>query len=242
MLVLVSHDLLVNQLKRDSAAIAESFDALCESDIKDISTLLAQASSIVLRALHDQGRKNEELQSWSVVVLLNVANSLSAAAYVLRAGYLLVPGVVLRNAVEAMAVCLHGLQVPADLKKIKSGEFNTPTAVTTAKKVIPPFGQMYGFLSNIFTHIGPLHHDMQPLVPFTERHEGLTLNLKTLRAATWLFYVVVEFAFIDLLGESGRYWKWEPPNKAIYGPSDKEREWQKQFLVGIESAPAKPTS
>jgi hypothetical protein len=230
MRVLVSHDLLVTQLKRDSTVIAESFDALCERDISDLSALLSQATSIVLRAHCDQGRKNKELQSWSAVALLNIANSLSAAAYVLRGGYLLIPGVILRNTVEAMAVCLQGLHVPSDLKKIKSGEFNTPSAVNRAKKVIPPFGQMYGFLSKTFAHIGPLHHNLQPLIPFTERHEGLELNLKALRAATWLFYVVVEFAFIDLLGESGRYWKLEPPNKAIYAPSDKEREWQKQFL------------
>lgn len=228
--IYVSHDLLINQLKRDSAQIVESFDALCESDIRELSTLLAQASTLLLNAMQDKGRKDKELHSWSVVALLNIANSLSAAAYVLRAGYLLVPGVVLRNAVEAMAVCLHGLQYPSALKKIVTGEFNTPSAIATAKKVIPPFGSMYGLLSRSFTHIGPLHHQAQPLVPYSERHEGLELNLSALRVAVWLFYVIVEFAFIDLLGESGRYWKFERPNKAVYTPSQEERQWQSQFL------------
>jgi hypothetical protein len=232
--ILVSHDLLLNQLKRDSGRIAESFDALCESDIKEVSKLLAQASTLLLQAMHDKGRKDKELHSWSVVALLNIANSLSAAAHVLRAGYLLVPGVILRNAVEAMAVCLHGLLHPAALKKIQTGEFDSPVAIPTAKKVIPPFGLLYGLLSKSFTHIGPLHHQLQPLVPYTERSEALELNLRLLRAAAWLFYVVVEFAFIDLLGESGRYWKLERPNKAIYSPSEAEREWQAQFL-GVPS-------
>ena len=230
MQILVSHDLLVNQLKRDSARIAESFDALCDNDIKEISKLLSQATTLLLKAMHDEGRKNKQLQSWSVIALLNIANSLSAAAYVLRAGYLLVPGVVLRNGVEAMAVCLHGLLHPSALEKIQTGKFNSPSAVNTAKKVIPHFGLMYGMLSNSFTHIGPLHHQVQPLGPYTEVNDGLALNLSMLRASVWLFYVIVEFAFIDLLGETGRYWKLERPNKAIYSPSESEREWQRHFL------------
>lgn len=230
MQIFVSHELLLNQLKRDSVHIAESFDALCESDIKEISKLLAQASSLLVQAMHDKGGKDKELHSWSVAALFNIANSLSAAVHVLRAGYLLVPGVILRNAVEGMAVCLHGLQHPKALKQIQSGEFDSPKAIPTAKKVIPPFGLLYGLLSKSFTHIGPLHHQLQPLVTYTERNEALELNLRVLRAAVWLFYLVVEFAFIDLLGESGRYWKLERPNKAIYSPSEAEREWQVQFL------------
>jgi hypothetical protein len=147
---------------------------------------------------------------------------------------MLVPGVILRNSLEAMAVTLHGLQYPGDVQKIKDGNFNTPRAVTTAKKVIPPFGHMYGLLSKIFAHIGPLHQRMRPLEPFQERHEGVTTNLAILRASTWLFYVVVEFAFVDLLEKSGRYLKFEPPNKALYSPSDEEIEWQRSFLGTIE--------
>jgi len=195
--------------------------------------------TILLNGRIDSIEKEGELRFWSSEVLINVSSSLSAAAYVFRAGYMLVPGVILRNSIEAMAVTLHGLQYPGDLKKIKDGNFNTPRAVTTAKKVIPPFGHMYGLLSNIFTHIGPLHQSMRPLEPFQERHEGVTTNLGILRASTWLFYVVVEFTFVDLLGEAGRYWKFEPPNKAIYSPSDEEKEWQRSFLDIIEKQQGK---
>ena len=230
MRVLVTKDALLNQLRRDSVVISDSFDERFGEDLDDLSGLLADGMTILLNALNNPRVWENELRSWSGEVLINVANSLSAAAYVFRAGYMLVPGVVLRNAIEAMAVTLHGLQRPADLERIKKGHFDTPKAVTTAKKVIPPFGHLYGSLSNIFTHVGPLHQKMRPLEPFQDRHEGVTTNLAILRASTWTFYVVVEFAFFDLLGQTGRYWRFEPPNKAIYAPSEAERQWQRSFF------------
>jgi hypothetical protein len=234
MLVIVSPDILVNQLKRDSVTIAESFDRHCSEDVGAFSALFAQASAITLSGLHAKGRKNTELQTWSVEMLINVGNSLSAAVLVLRAGYSLTPGIILRNAVEAMAVCIHGLQCPQDLQKIKDGSFNTPAAVTTAKKVILPFGQMYGLLSDQFTHISPLHQSIKPLLPYEAGEPGLVLNLKTLRAVMWLYYIVVEFAFIDLLDQP-RYWHREPPNKAIYNPSKEEQAWLQEFLHGRDN-------
>ena len=230
--IIVTSDLLINQLRRESQAIAESFDALCDEDLHEISLLYSQAAAILLGALNSQ-KPMSNAQSWAVEVLINISNSLAAAVYVLRAGFTLVPGTVLRNAIEAMAVCLHGLQYPAELDKIRSGEFNTPHAVTTAKKVIPPFGQMYGMLSNLFTHISPLHQKIKPLAPYTERHLGLDMNLKTIRASVWFFYVVVEFTFIGSLGESARYWKWESPNIGRYDPSAEERAWLVTYLGPI---------
>ena len=232
--ILISPDLLVNQLKRDSIHIANSFDAVAGDDVKEMSQLLAGSSAIILGGLGIQGRKDKQLQSWSGDILVNVANSLSAAVYVLRAGYRLIPGVILRNAVEAMAVCLHGLQRPGDLAQIKSGKFNAPKAINTAKKVIPHFGVLYGFLSEQFTHAGPLHHSIQPLVLYSSRDRDLLVNLRSIRVSVWFHYVVAEFAFIDLV-EKPRYWRLEPPDKLMYAPSETERQWQKRFLYGSET-------
>ncbi len=237
MKVIVTSDVLVNQLRRDSVLIAESFDSLCSTDLQEISALYSEASAILLGAAQDLERFTP-VQAWAVEVLINVAGSISAAALVLRAGYTLVPGVVLRNSVEAMAVCLHGLLQPDDLKKIRSGDFNTPSAITTAKRVIPPIGHMNGLLSNLFIHISPLHQKIKPLVPYTDRKApALDLNLKTLRAVVWLFYVVSEFTFVSSVGARARYWKFASPNTATFDPSAEERRWMKQFLEdgGVEN-------
>jgi len=236
MRIVVTSDLLVNQLKRDSLKIAESFDALCGGDVTEMSQLLAESGTLILRGLEDHGRRNVELQVWSGEILVNVANSLSAAIYALRAGYRLVPGVILRNAVEAMAVCLHALQKPQDLARIKLGKFDSPKAINAAKNIIPHFGELYGFLSKQFAHAGPLHHSIQPFAPYTARDQDLLVNLRAIRASVWFHYVVAEFAFLDLV-DTPRYWHLEPPDKAVYDPSEAERHWQRRFLYGPEKGP-----
>ena len=235
MTVIVTSDPLVNQLKRDSLRIAETFDALCDADVIEMSQSLAESLAIIFTGLKDQGRKNRDLQLWSCEILINVSNSLSAAIYVLRAGYRLVPGVILRNAIEAMAVCLHGLQKPQDLTRMKTDNFDSPKAINTAKKVIPLFGELYGFLSSQFAHTGPLLQSIQPLAPYDARDDDLLINLRATRAEVWLLYVIAEFAFIDLV-QYPRYWRLESPGKAVYDPSEAERQWQKRFLYGPEAA------
>jgi hypothetical protein len=233
--VIVTPDILVNQLKRDSLRIAESFDTLCDADVREMSQLLAESSAIIFSGLQDNGRKNKELQIWSCEILINVVNSLSGAVFALRGGYRLIPGVILRNAIEAMAVCLHGLQKPETLERLRTGNFDSPKAINTAKQVIPPFGEMYGFLSNTFAHMGPLHHSIQPLVPYQGREDDLVVNLRAIRAALWLLYVVTEFAFIDLI-QNPRYWRFDPPHKIVYDPPETEKQWQKEFLHGPDAA------
>jgi hypothetical protein len=234
-IVVITSDLLLDQLTRDAPMIAASFDKLCEEDLREISSLLAEGSTVVLGGMHGEGRSDNGLQIWSAEVLINVANSLSAAVYTLRAGYRLVPGMILRSAVEAIALCLHGLQQPNALSKIKAGTFESPRAIATAKKIIPPFGNLYGFLSNQFVHMGPLHHSIQPLIPYTTRDEDLVVNLRAIRAAVWTFYVAAEFAFVDFVQEK-RYWRLDPPDKAVYAPSESVQEWQRRFLCGPEPA------
>jgi hypothetical protein len=204
---------------------------LCDGDKAELSELLADSAAITLRGMDDERRADKDLQMWSAELLTNIAFSLSSAVYVLRAGYRLVPGVILRSAIEAMAVCPHGLQKPHDLARIKSGKFESPKAILTAKKVIPHFGELYGFLSKDFAHAGPLHHSIQPLAQYQERSADLVVHLRAIRAAVLFHYIVVEFAFVHLVHEH-RYWHIETPNKLRYDPSEAQRQWQKRFLYG----------
>jgi hypothetical protein len=231
--IIITSDMLLNQMKRDSLRIAESFDGLCAGDMAELSDLLADSATIALRGMYDERRADKDLQIWSGELLTNIAFSLSSAVYVLRAGYRLVPGVILRNAVEAMAVCLHGLQKPQDLARIKSGKFDSPKAIITAKKVIPHFGDLYGFLSKEFAHAGPLHHSLQPLTPYTDRSDDLLVHLRAIRASVLFHYIVAEFAFVHLVDEH-RYWHIEAPDRLRYSPSEAQMQWQKRFLYGPE--------
>jgi hypothetical protein len=83
--------------------------------------------------------------------------------------------------------------------------------------------------------MGPLHHSIQPLELYKARDDDLLVNLRAIRAAVWLLYVIVEFAFIDLVSKP-RYCHLEPAEKAVYNPSETERQWQKGFLNGPNDA------
>ena len=232
---IIKSDMLSNQMKRDSLRIAESFDVLCNGDTAELGDLLAASATITLSGISDEQRADKDLQMWSGELLTNIAFSLSSAVYVLRAGYRLVPGVILRNSVEAMAVCLHGLQKPHDLARIKSGKFDSPKAINTAKKVIPHFGDLYGFLSKEFAHAGPLHHSLQPLAAYEKRSDDLLVHLRAIRASVLFHYIVAEFAFVHLVDER-RYWHIDGPDRLRYSPSEAQLQWQRRFLYGPELA------
>src|SRR5262249_41216270 len=82
-----------------------------------------------------------------------------------------------------------------------------------------------------FVHMGPLHHSLQTLGPFEARDQDLVVNLRSIRAAVWMFYVVAEIAFLDFVRRK-RYWRVEPPDKVGYDPADYQRRWERVFLIG----------
>ena len=93
---------------------------------------------------------------------------------------------------------------------------------------------VYGFLTERFSHIGKLHHSIQPVEPYKKMDERLQLNLSILRASLWLMYVTAELLFIDCTSKP-RYWR-SLGNGAYayayaYAPSDEVLTWQKTFLL-----------
>jgi hypothetical protein len=59
---IVTSDMLLNQMKRDSLRIAESFDSLCADDMAELSDLLAASATITLRGMYDEHRADKDLQ------------------------------------------------------------------------------------------------------------------------------------------------------------------------------------
>jgi hypothetical protein len=136
---------------------------------------------------------------------------------------------VMRNVVETLAVVAHLIKEPKDLAKFQAGKFSSTSGLAAAKKMIPVFGQWYGFLTEQFSHIGKLHHSIQPVQPYDKMNEPLQLNLSMLRVSLWLIYVTAELLFIDCASKP-RYWMKLGNGAYAYAPSDEELLWQKTFL------------
>lgn len=232
-LFIFTDDMLLNQLRRDGPAIEQSFDALCSVDLQDLSAQFSRTSGLVFSGLAVAQRGDDKLRFALAQLLMNGCNSFAAAVATLRMGFVLQPGIILRSLLETISTSLHLLLHPRDLSAYESHTLPSPKTIAAAKRAIPNFGLLYGHFSDNFAHIGVLHKSVTPLSRFTERHEGLSTNLSSLRIAVWLLYVTVELVFLDLL-ESPRYWR-KLENGYAFDPDESEKDWMKKFL-GAESA------
>jgi len=220
--------MLLNQLRRDGPKIETSFDRLCDGDLRELSAFLSKTSGLLYSGLKIALRHNQKLRVACAQLLLNGASSFVAATAILRMGYVLQPGIIIRSILESVSTVLHLLQHPRDLSAYENHTLQSPKTIAAAKTALPPFGVLYGHFSDNFAHIGHLHKSINPVVEFKERHEALEVNLGSLRIAGWLLYVTSELLFNELVGEP-RYW-YPVQNGYAYNPSPDEREWMSTFF------------
>ena len=226
--IVFTDDILLNQLRRDGPQIERSFDRLCADDLAQLSSLHSKTSALMFSGLRLATAQDDDLRSACAQLLSNALNSFASALALLRMGYVLQPGIIIRSILEAISTCLHLLQRPDDLPAYEAHTLQSPKTIATAKKALPQFGSMYGYFSDSFAHIGKLHKAITPITVYVERDEALVANLSALRMASWLLYVTAELAFNELV-DSPRYW-YPVDNGYRYDPSDDEKAWMSKFF------------
>jgi hypothetical protein len=147
----VSGKLLINQFTRDGPQIEASFDRLCMADLEAMSELAGQAVGILFAGLAKTTSNGDMLRAQCAELMMNTVNAFSAAVQALRSGYVLAPGIIMRNVVETLAVVAHLMSGPKDLAKFQAGKFSSTSALAAAKKIVPVFGFWYGFLTERFS-------------------------------------------------------------------------------------------
>lgn len=231
--IIYTDDMLINQIKRDSIKTAVSFDKLCDCQLQEISRLISIVLMVTNRGIVKANQENDELRLTCLEILVNAVNSFVAATTLLRNGYRLQPGILIRNILEAISTVLHLFVRPNDLKNFHEGRLQSSKTIPTAKKVLPPFGATYGFFSQQFAHIGTLHQRPQPLTLYHKIDVALEINISFLRLTSWLLYVTSELICYEIVG-SVRYWHYIGKNEHgsmyAYNPSDDERKWQEDYL------------
>jgi hypothetical protein len=230
----VRKNVLLNQITRDAERIAKSFDALHLDDLTRISEQFALAYALLTSGMLRAGKEEDDLRIACGELISNALNSLAAATYLVRGGFVLQPGAIIRSCFESLAVVLHLLQYQTDLEAYRKHEFDSTRAIASAKRVFPPFGKMYGFLSREFTHIGKLHKQLTPIREYTEPYEPLDTNMQFIRTGVWMCYITCELAFLDVVAIP-RYWEQLPPDASDqiayrYCPSAQEKDWMERFL------------
>jgi hypothetical protein len=204
-LIEVRKTVLINQITRDAERISRSFDKIHSVRLGEISHQFALCFALLTTGMMKAEHDEDDLRIACGELLSNSLNSLAAATYMLRGGFVLQPGPVIRSCFESLAVALHLLQFQSDLAAHRSHTFESTRAISSAKKVFPPFGKIYGLLSKEFTHIGKLHKQLTPIREYTEDSEPLELNMYFIATGVWMCYVTCEVSFLDVVTKP-RYW------------------------------------
>jgi hypothetical protein len=226
--LLVTKDILVNQIHRDGPAIAKSFDRLTENDIRAISALLAEAMGIIFpHVIAD----SEAYKPTCARLLASATTAFMASLEVARHGFRRPYGAMARTILETLATVLHIVVEPAALGQFNAGTLRSTKSVTVAGKVLPLFGRQYGMLSDLFVHINKSHAGLDPIVSYEKDDAALGFIVSSLRATAWLIYAVAELVFHDDIPKP-RYWQNVGPGEYVYNPSESERTRLKQFFDG----------
>jgi hypothetical protein len=225
--IIVTKDILVNQISRDGPIIAKSFDRLAKGHIRAISAVIADSMTLIFQHM---ATDTEDYKPTCSRLLSSALSAFMASIEVARHGFRRPYGAMARNVVEALATVLSIVIEPRALVEFHAGKLQSTRSISIAKRAIPTFGQHYGLLSEHFVHINRAHAGLEPIVRYEEGEEPFSFIISTLRANAWLIYVVAELVFHDEI-LSPRYWRYLGQGAFAYNPSEAERAWQQEFLT-----------
>jgi hypothetical protein len=237
--VIITKDILTNQLRRDAPKIAVTFDEALKGDLDRVSEMVACTVAILSPRI--VGRDlNDDTRGATCARLLNTAlTTFIGCVYLARGGFRLQYMTLSRSVVETICTVMHLMIVPDAIREFHSGTFRSTRSIGIANKAMPWFGKMYGYLSDQFVHINPMHSGLNSLAPYKQGDDDLSVIQSNMRMLSWLIFVAAELVFVEETPQP-RYWKIisqsDAGNAVTFSPSDDERAWQASFLgVGLEA-------
>jgi hypothetical protein len=103
-------------------------------------------------------------------------------------------------------VAAHLYHKPENLGRFLAGKLDSSKIVGEARSVVPFIAQFWGFLSNEFTHLGPLHRQLDPSTDYKSADDaGAKTSLMSIHLALIIVSMVAELVFFDSFSEH-RYW------------------------------------
>lgn len=228
-LMFVTKDILINTLRRDGPIAAKSFDQIHDGDLHEMSELLGTTCFLLTQGFKIVNETKDELRISCATLCWNAINTFISATSLLRDGYYLQCAILIRSILETAATAMHLFINPADLVQFRDSKLELKAIIPSAKRIVPPFGHMYGMFSDKFVHIGPLHGKLHPIGPHQEDSDELGANLTFLRFSVWLIYVTVELIFADMI-QGGKYWEKIAPGQIQWRPTKATIAWQDKFL------------
>ena len=158
------NDLVIRRIRDEHPQHARAFDVAFAKDIQDISTELAVASGLIEIGVENTAQAGDaDALRRLGAALGNAVNSVAGALELVRCGYTLQPGMLLRSVVECVAVVLDVVVNEESITRFRARSYSPTGAASRAKKVLGLVGHLYGVLSNYHTHVTESHETEYPL-------------------------------------------------------------------------------
>lgn len=219
-------DILINQLQREVPEIIKSFDSVFENELRQLSENLSFVLPIIANGQIEAIKEKNELIQTCGLLLQNASNTIIASVESLRAGFRLQSGILIRSVIEMCAVVFHLLNKPEDLEKFNKNNFDSTKAISTAQKMLPLFGRIWGTLSNQFIHINTLHSEWHPLHKFEDSMDKpATTTIGILGISIYFLKISTELVYINYIDNPQHWTVLGEGAIQFIPPSKEELEW-----------------
>lgn len=231
--VIVTKDLLINQLQRDCPEIALSFDAALGPSLGQVSEILAEITTMSVRHILGQDLSDQSRSATCARLLNTALSTFVGCIHLARGGFRLQYMTLVRSVVETICTALHLMVDPKALEEFHAGKLRSTRSIGAANKILPGFGRLWGDLSNQFVHITTMHSDLNPVRQYKGQDDDLITILMNMKIVVWLMLVTAELVFVEEL-EHPRHWKIvsrrTDGNEIAYDPSDEVRAFDATFF------------
>lgn len=238
---MITKDTIFNSLHSNSNNIAQELDILYSKKISEIAEEMAISYQILFDVVNKEDQsKTLDNDFQSALLFWTALNTYLSALELFRRGYSKEPQMLMRNILEifASAYDIHINPEKLDILRYKPKEFDSTKSITVVKQIHSVIGQMYGSLSDKFSHVSIFH-----TVPHKSKNPfcvgglfdpneqkaivcglllPLTLTLDVLNS-------VLEITFIKEIPTS-RFWKKTEDGSYQYAPSKKIVERGEKFM------------
>lgn len=197
--IIFKEGFIINQLGRDAPRIAQSFDRLCEADLVALDKYASRCFFTTYVGTDKAKTEGKEWREACGGLVMNALSTLVAAIDLMRDGFILQPGVLIRTLLEVLTAVLCIVVDKEHWRAFQVDRLRPEAEIATATKVLPVFGPLYGLFSGQFTHVRQFYAQVQPVIDYESRdYEPLAANIRFARMALWLIYVVTELVFYEV--------------------------------------------
>jgi len=224
-----SNDMLIKRYNRDAKKIAKSFDKICKNEVVEISKLYSKCLFTISDGFLRSVDARDEFAIECGKLLMNASKTIQASVELIRVGYILQPGMLLRSVVEVFSLISY-MHIEQDgFEKFKDGKVDVNKTIKYGKQILPPIGQFQGLLSNQFVHISELHSEFNNITEYKEMIEPLKINLNLIRVSIWLSAIISELVFYEYFEEHD-FWNRKSKYEYELKIQDNISDW-----MGVES-------